>query len=164
LLKHALPEVDVKEHFGSNEPKEITREINRLGQRELQVSPLCSSLLRCRDTSVASLLGAHWLGSVWALTDGERLGCAQAKFRAVYGTQTFSNNNNWLRRKLLEGSALAPSSAIFERAKTQRLSAALARMLSVRILVSPLPAVGMGTWAFPSTSMAQLEAAARVHW
>jgi hypothetical protein len=37
LLKHALPEVDVKEHFGSIEPKEITREINRLGQRELQV-------------------------------------------------------------------------------------------------------------------------------
>ena len=27
----------------------------------------------------------------------------QARFRAVYGTQTFSNNNNWLRRKLLEG-------------------------------------------------------------
>ncbi len=31
---------------------------------------------------------------------------AQAKFRVVYGTQTFSNNNNWLRRKLLEGEAL----------------------------------------------------------
>lgn len=39
LLKHALPEVDVREHFGSIEPKEITREINRLGQRELQVRP-----------------------------------------------------------------------------------------------------------------------------
>ncbi|CAL8461745.1 g1276 [Coccomyxa elongata] len=65
LLKHALPEVDVKEHFGSIEPKEITREINRLGQRDLQ-----------------------------------------AKFRAVYGTQTFSNNNNWLRRKLLEAAGL----------------------------------------------------------
>lgn len=28
---------------------------------------------------------------------------AQAKFRAVYGTQTYSNNNCWLRRKLMEG-------------------------------------------------------------
>lgn len=27
----------------------------------------------------------------------------QAKFKAVYGTRTFSNNNNWLRRKLFEG-------------------------------------------------------------
>ena len=28
---------------------------------------------------------------------------SQAKFRAVYGTQTYSNNNCWLRRKLMEG-------------------------------------------------------------
>ncbi len=30
----------------------------------------------------------------------------QARFRVVYGTQTFSNNNTWLRRKLLEGESL----------------------------------------------------------
>lgn len=30
----------------------------------------------------------------------------QAKFKVVYGTPTFSNNNNWLRRKLLEGAGL----------------------------------------------------------
>ena len=30
-------------------------------------------------------------------------GAVQARFRVVYGTQTFSNNNTWLRRKLLEG-------------------------------------------------------------
>lgn len=47
LLKHALPEVDVKEHFGSIEPKEITREINRLGQRDLQVRR--SQGFRCHE-------------------------------------------------------------------------------------------------------------------
>ncbi len=47
LLKHALPEVDVKEHFGSIEPKEITREISRLGQRDLQVN--LSQRLRCQE-------------------------------------------------------------------------------------------------------------------
>ena len=45
LLKHALPDVDVKEYFGSIEPKEITREINKLGQRELQVSGKACLLL-----------------------------------------------------------------------------------------------------------------------
>lgn len=37
LLKHSLPEVDVLHHFGSIEPKEVSREINKLGQRDLQV-------------------------------------------------------------------------------------------------------------------------------
>eukprot|EP00890_Picochlorum_soloecismus_P001756 jgi/Picsp_1/2581/NSC_00812-R1_hypothetical protein COCSUDRAFT_64981 [Coccomyxa subellipsoidea C-169] len=32
----------------------------------------------------------------------------QAKFRSVYGTKTFSNNNNWLRRKLFEAVGLDP--------------------------------------------------------
>lgn len=32
----------------------------------------------------------------------------QAKFRSVYGTKTFSNNNNWLRRKLFEAIGLDP--------------------------------------------------------
>lgn len=32
----------------------------------------------------------------------------QAKFRAVYGARTFSNNNNWLRRKLFEAIGLDP--------------------------------------------------------
>ena len=45
---------------------------------------------------------AHEVAAEQGLTPGLPL-AAQAKFRAVYGTQTFSNNNNWLRRKLLEG-------------------------------------------------------------
>lgn len=36
-LKQAMPITDIMEHFGSAEPKEIAREVNRLGQRELQV-------------------------------------------------------------------------------------------------------------------------------
>jgi hypothetical protein len=38
LLKHVLPHTDVKTHFGTVEPKEIVKEINRMGQKELQVS------------------------------------------------------------------------------------------------------------------------------
>ena len=86
LLKHALPDVDVKEYFGSIEPKEIMREINRLGQRELQAGGKALAPARKQGSAVAD--------AVCVL---------QARFRAVYGTQTFSNNNNWLRRKLLEG-------------------------------------------------------------
>lgn len=33
----------------------------------------------------------------------------QAKFKLVYGARTFSNNNNWLRRKLFEAIGLDPS-------------------------------------------------------
>ena len=32
----------------------------------------------------------------------------QARFKAVYGTKTFSNNNNWLRRKLFEAIGMDP--------------------------------------------------------
>lgn len=38
--------------------------------------------------------------------NGKALRHVQARFRVVYGTQTFSNNNTWLRRKLLEGESL----------------------------------------------------------
>ena len=39
LLKHTMPAVDIMQHFGSAEPKEVAREINKLGQRDLQVGP-----------------------------------------------------------------------------------------------------------------------------
>jgi len=46
----------------------------------------------------------------------------QAKFKAVYGTRTFSNNNNWLRRKLFEAIGLDPSKGAVKKpgAGTQR--------------------------------------------
>jgi len=36
----------------------------------------------------------------------------QARFRVVYDTQTFSNNNTWLRRKLLEGASPMPAASM----------------------------------------------------
>ncbi|KAK9834029.1 hypothetical protein WJX81_004707 [Elliptochloris bilobata] len=70
-LREALPTAEIIAHFGSAEPKEIAKEVSKLGQRDLQ-----------------------------------------ARFRVVYGTQTFSNNNTWLRRKLLEAAGLqAPKAA-----------------------------------------------------
>ena len=37
LAKHSLSsEVDVKLHFGSTDPKEIAREVAKLGQKQLQ--------------------------------------------------------------------------------------------------------------------------------
>lgn len=40
----------------------------------------------------------------------------QAKFRAVYGTKTFSNNNNWLRRKLFEAIGMDPGKSTTKKA------------------------------------------------
>lgn len=37
LLKHTLPEINVEEHFGTTDGKEIAKEIARMGQKELQV-------------------------------------------------------------------------------------------------------------------------------
>ncbi len=46
----------------------------------------------------------------------------QAKFKLVYGARTFSNNNNWLRRKLFEAIGLDPSKGAVKKpgAGTQR--------------------------------------------
>jgi hypothetical protein len=40
----------------------------------------------------------------------------QAKFKAVYGTKTFSNNNNWLRRKLFEAIGMDPGKSATKKA------------------------------------------------
>lgn len=37
-LQNALPVADIIAHFGSAEPKEIAKEVSRLGQRDLQVA------------------------------------------------------------------------------------------------------------------------------
>ena len=90
-LQNALPVADIVAHFGSAEPKEIAKEVSRLGQRDLQVG---QAIGLCRTPA----------GGRRPSRDVERLfGHVQARFRVVYGTQTFSNNNTWLRRKLLEG-------------------------------------------------------------
>ena len=40
----------------------------------------------------------------------------QARFKAVYGTKTFSNNNNWLRRKLFEAIVMDPGKSATKKA------------------------------------------------
>jgi hypothetical protein len=40
----------------------------------------------------------------------------QARFKAVYGTKTFSNNNNWLRRKLFEAIGMDPGKSTTKKA------------------------------------------------
>ena len=40
----------------------------------------------------------------------------QARFKAVYGTKTFSNNNNWLRRKLFEAIGMDPGKSATKKA------------------------------------------------
>lgn len=40
----------------------------------------------------------------------------QAKFLAVYGTKTHSNNNNWLRRKLFEAIGVDPAKGAVKKA------------------------------------------------
>ena len=36
LLRHTLPEIDIAEHFGTTDGKEIAKDIARMGQKELQ--------------------------------------------------------------------------------------------------------------------------------
>ena len=69
LAKHSLAdEVDVQLHFGSTDPKEISREVAKLGQKQLQVCHLigCSAcygivgkgiLMPCADQSVPAFAG-----------------------------------------------------------------------------------------------------------
>ncbi len=57
-------------HFGSIEPKEVSREINKLGQRDLQVRHGTVNL-RSFDVTVPS--GA--LNSVWPLFAGQVQSC-----------------------------------------------------------------------------------------
>lgn len=92
LLRHELPNVDLEEAFGTTDGREIAKDIARWGQKELQARRL--ALLPHRS-------GRAWQFNFAQLT----IVCMQAKFKVVYGTPTFSNNNNWLRRKLLEGPA-----------------------------------------------------------
>ena len=73
LLKHSLPEVDVLHHFGSIEPKEVSREINKLGQRDLQgerrrarfaaepdVTSSVQALLTCVPLRAGQVPGGIW--------------------------------------------------------------------------------------------------------
>ena len=41
LLRHTLPEIDIAEHFGTTDGKEIAKDIARMGQKELQVGMIC---------------------------------------------------------------------------------------------------------------------------
>lgn len=92
LLKHKLPQTDVQTHFGTTDPKELAKEITRMGQRELQVNlsilVFVTTNVPARDARFSGINVALWM---------------QAKFVEVYGTATKSNNNAWLRRKLSEG-------------------------------------------------------------
>eukprot|EP00889_Picochlorum_renovo_P005605 jgi/Picre1/32635/NNA_007981.t1 len=56
-----------------------------------------------RGTSVLSHFGVETVSDAAKSIKKMSQRDLQAKFKAVYGTKTFSNNNNWLRRKLFEG-------------------------------------------------------------
>ena len=47
-LQNALPVADIIAHFGSAEPKEIAKEVSRLGQRDLQVAQAWAAAYTCR--------------------------------------------------------------------------------------------------------------------
>ena len=93
LLRHELPSVDLEEAFGTTDGREIAKDIARWGQKELQARRLALMPHQTGPGMAVQLRPAH------------NCVCMQAKFNVVYGTPTFSNNNNWLRRKLLEGPA-----------------------------------------------------------
>ena len=65
---------------------------------------------RCRCTGrSSSAAGTPGAGPVHLPTHPAPAPPLQAKFRLVYGAKTFSNNNNWLRRKLFEAIGVDPA-------------------------------------------------------
>lgn len=69
-----------------------------------------------RGTSVLSHFGVDTVADAAKLIKKMSQRDLQAKFRAVYGTKTFSNNNNWLRRKLFEAIGMDPGKSSTKKA------------------------------------------------
>ena len=86
-VKHSDPVLDIYELMEKKNRSELASEIKKTGQRGLQVSK--RPWARCQDGPSALTTAAS-----------RKL---QALFKKVYGTPTKSNNNCWLRRKLLQG-------------------------------------------------------------
>jgi hypothetical protein len=61
-----------------------------------------------RGNSVLSHFGAESISEAARMIKKMSQRELQAKFRTVYNARTFSNNNNWLRRKLFEAIGLDP--------------------------------------------------------
>lgn len=83
------PKKDNKRYFGTTDLKDIQRYISIMGQRDLQVRLFSAEMASVVRQHVSFLLGP--------------LLVVQEKFDEVYKASTMSNNNSWLRRKLLEG-------------------------------------------------------------
>ena len=62
-----------------------------------------------RGTGVLSHFGVETISDAAKIIKKMSQRELQAKFKVVYGARTFSNNNNWLRRKLFESIGLDPS-------------------------------------------------------
>ena len=62
-----------------------------------------------RGTNVLSHFGVETVSDAAKIIKKMSQRELQAKFKLVYGARTFSNNNNWLRRKLFEAIGLDPS-------------------------------------------------------
>ena len=112
LLKHEVPDnVDTAGHFGTDDKKEIARRVAAMGQRQLQVNIYKRHVpFREFDALRRAVKGGRSVGVTFssALRRSRSAGVTaclrlQDMFRLVYNAATGSNNNNWLRRKLLEG-------------------------------------------------------------
>jgi hypothetical protein len=75
-----------------------------------------------RGTGVLSHFGVDTISDAAKIIKKMSQRELQAKFKLVYGARTFSNNNNWLRRKLFEAIGLDPSKGAVKKpgAGTQR--------------------------------------------
>ena len=69
-----------------------------------------------RGTSVLSHFGVETVSDAAKSIKKMSQRDLQAKFKAVYGTKTFSNNNNWLRRKLFEAIGMDPGKSATKKA------------------------------------------------
>lgn len=89
-MKHAVkhtPVLDIYELTGKTNRSDLASEVKKTGQRGLQVSERPWSTRQDGPSALTTAASRK----------------LQALFKKVYGTPTKSNNNCWLRRKLLQG-------------------------------------------------------------
>ncbi|KAI8103827.1 hypothetical protein M9435_006354 [Picochlorum sp. BPE23] len=110
-------EGNVMARTGSTPPPDATEKAGGDGGEGRQHHLLRHSLpTEQRGTSVLSHFGVETVSDAAKSIKKMSQRDLQAKFKAVYGTKTFSNNNNWLRRKLFEAIGMDPGKSATKKA------------------------------------------------
>ena len=125
-------------YFGVDNVRQAVRRINKMAQRELQVCWFWQPAGRGREFSMR-WRGCNHLNFPLAPSS------VQEMFQRVYGVRSSSNNNLWLRKKLIEAVNTRPRERA-SRTSSAQLPASVAHAPAAGFAGAPASAdVGMGT-------------------